>query len=399
MSFVSKFPIRCQSLMTQKLAGKKIVFLLESLELGGAERQALNFALYLRDQEGATVEVWGLGPPGHMSDLCNKYEICWHSVGYKFPPDILHQTLEFVRLITKLKKTKLDVLLPYTWLPNVLCGIGWRLTGANTCIWNQRDEGCYLKPDSNKHRLAVWLTQSFISNSQHGKAFLEREFNIEPSKIISILNPVQLDPPVGNRSTWRSRLHANATDFVACMVANIHPYKDHSTAIRAWKIVSERLACKGRRALLVFAGRNDGLGYELALMVNKIGLDNEILFLGAVDDISGLLSACEIGVHSTKQEGCPNAVLEEMAAGLPVVGTDLPGNREVLGVNGDRWLAPQDDPEALAEKILQLESDSNLLHSAGEENRVRVETEFNPMKCYKTMTTAIIKSINNLPMA
>jgi glycosyltransferase involved in cell wall biosynthesis len=61
-------------------------------------------------------------------------------------------------------------------------------------------------------------------------------------------------------------------------------------------------------------------------------------------------------------------VLEYMAAGLPVVGTDIPGIREIMGEEGGRFLAPPDDAEGLAAALLELVTNPEIRRAAGSEN-------------------------------
>jgi glycosyltransferase involved in cell wall biosynthesis len=89
-----------------------------------------------------------------------------------------------------------------------------------------------------------------------------------------------------------------------------------------------------------------------------------------------LLAAVDVGVFSSRTEGCPNGVLECMAAGLAVAGTDIPGIREALGPEGLPFLAPPGDEERLAEAILDLAESPALRARAGAANRERIRREF-----------------------
>ena len=119
---------------------------------------------------------------------------------------------------------------------------------------------------------------------------------------------------------------------------------------------------------------------------------NSVFFLGQVKDISGLLSACDIGILSTPNEGLPNVVLEYMAAGLPVVVSNIPGNREALGENVDEQFYIHGDPESLAAKLKAMITKPELRQKMGDRNKRRVTAEFSISKmCNKT--TDIIKEL------
>jgi glycosyltransferase involved in cell wall biosynthesis len=187
------------------------------------------------------------------------------------------------------------------------------------------------------------------------------------------------------------------------MVANLQRHKDHATLLRAWRIVCDRLNAagntplareagegqgvrasevlaaslsgRGRRAMLVLAGRLDAAD-PLKQMVHDLELEPVVRFLGEVDDVSGLLSAADLGVFSSRSEGCPNGVLESMGAGLAVVATDCPGIREAVGEQSLPWLAPAGDAEALADRIAFLAEDAAIRARVGQANALRIQSEF-----------------------
>jgi glycosyltransferase involved in cell wall biosynthesis len=161
------------------------------------------------------------------------------------------------------------------------------------------------------------------------------------------------------------------------MVANFNPYKDHDTLLRAWRTVVESTRKRGVNAMLVLAGQEEGIQISsLRSLASELGIADNIRFLGHVVDISGLLSAVDIGVFSSSYEGCPNGVLEGMAAGLPVVATDIDGIREAVGPGGYRHLFPPGNAELLAERVVELASRPELRAEEGEVNRRRIQEEF-----------------------
>ncbi|WP_191966179.1 glycosyltransferase [Oryzomonas japonica] len=354
------------------LAGKKIIFLLGNMELGGAERQAMLLARHLQEREHARIEVWGIGEPGRVAQMCDDSGIPWENIPLNFGAGVVRDFIEVVRFSRRLREAAPDVLLPYTWFPNVLCGLVWRFSGPGICVWNQRDSGVFLDPTRVVHRLAVKLTPFFVSNSTHAATFLMDRFRVDRQRLAVIPNGVRLELPRNDRISWRDRLGAGEGDFVGCMVANFSQLKDHGTAVRAWRRVVGQLAACNRRALLVLAGRDDGTAHSISLLIRELGLGGDVRILDAVDDVPGLLAACDMGVHCSEHEGCPNAVLEEMAVGLPVVASDNSGVRMVLGEGGEVFLAPYRDSEGLAQRILEFAMDGHYRAKVGKNNKQRI---------------------------
>jgi glycosyltransferase involved in cell wall biosynthesis len=374
------------------LSGKRLLVVLPSLELGGAERQAIGLARFLKEQCDAEVAVCGLGwPDGAAADLCRKFAIACHYHEVTLQPGRIVGALAWAREIPRfarhLRRHRPHVLLPFYGLANMMCGLTWRQAGAASCIWNQRDEG---RPAH--HRLERWAagrTPCFVTNSTAGADYLRTAYGLKTEQIHTVPNGVRLDPPQADRATWRQRLRLAEDQFAACMVANLHGSKDHVTLIRAWRIVVERRANDELPPLLLLAGRWDHCAGALRALANRLGLFDEVRFLGAIDDVSGLLGAMDLSVFSSQREGCPNGVLESMAAGLAVVATDIPGTRDALGPDPGPCLAPAGEPEALAEAILQVMANDSLREQLGGANRKRAEMEFAPERMGRRMEEII----------
>jgi len=113
-----------------------------------------------------------------------------------------------------------------------------------------------------------------------------------------------------------------------------------------------------------------------------------------VEDISGLLFAADLGVFSSRLEGCPNGVLESMAAGLAVVATDCPGIREAVGDEALPWLVPPGDPETMAAKLLELAEHPDLRAELAIQNRQRIESEFTLERMNWRLATLLPAALN-----
>jgi len=92
---------------------------------------------------------------------------------------------------------------------------------------------------------------------------------------------------------------------------------------------------------------------DLEAMVHKLGLQANVRFLGArlPDELPEILSAADVFVLSTRAEGWANVFLEAMACGLPVVTTDVGGNREVVSHAGLGKIVPFGDADALFQAL------------------------------------------------
>jgi glycosyltransferase involved in cell wall biosynthesis len=366
------------------LQGVRIVFVLEMLELGGAERQALLLARYLKNEVGADVRVVGFNSPGRAARLCEQYGIEWSIIPVSIQTGRRKRYRAPFVFARGLRALKPDVLLPYTVSPNVLCGIVWRWTGAKSCIWNQRDEGTE-RVDRLFERLSVRMMPRFLANSQGGAGFLTKVLGAKEHCVSIIHNGIQLAQPVANRADWRNRLGISDDCFVACMIANFRWPKDHATLIRAWRVVVDRLPSHAQTPVLLLAGRFDGTAEMAKSLTDELKLGGAVRFLGPVDDIPGLLRSVDLGVLSSESEGMPNGVLESMAVGLPFVGTDVSGIHEAVGPGCYEYLAPLGNVEVLAELICRFAESPELRAAQGMANAKRIADEFLPdVMCRRT---------------
>ena len=110
--------------------------------------------------------------------------------------------------------------------------------------------------------------------------------------------------------------------------------------------------------------------------IEQLGLEDIVELVGAVDDVPERLAAADIFVLSSRSEGLPISVLEAMAAGLPVVATDVGGIHEMISDDGAQLVGPPGDPRALANSIACLIDDPALRDHLGTSNRGRVEDRF-----------------------
>jgi glycosyltransferase involved in cell wall biosynthesis len=154
------------------------------------------------------------------------------------------------------------------------------------------------------------------------------------------------------------------------MSARFARQKDHATLIAAMA----RLASQGLKPRLQLAGLGP-LRTRMQATAAKLGLAEQIVFLGHHADMPGLLRSQALYVLSTHYEGMPLALVEAMAAGCACVASDVTGVRGVIqeGVTG--LLVPEGDAQALADAIARLLRDPALAHRLGAAARQRALAE------------------------
>ena len=155
---------------------------------------------------------------------------------------------------------------------------------------------------------------------------------------------------------------------VILFTARLQPQKDHVTLFHALKQIGG--------AHLLLAGDGE-LRPRLMRLAQELGLSSRIHFLGRRDDIPQLLKMADVYAHSSHSEGFGIAALEAMAAGVPVVASDLPGLAEVVGQAG--ILVPPRDSEAMANALKQVLGSAELRQKLSSAGRQRAQ-EFSIQK-------------------
>jgi len=154
--------------------------------------------------------------------------------------------------------------------------------------------------------------------------------------------------------------------LLVVVLARLVEQKKHTRLFRALERVRDRLPPV--RVLLVGEGK---LRRELEREVRERHLDDIVAFAGFRDDIPAILAIADLSVLTSDREGFSNAAVESLAAGVPVVATDVGGNREAIVDGETGFLVPPDDVEQLARSIEKLLGDGDLRRRMGEAARKR----------------------------
>lgn len=355
--------------------GRRFVFFAGHFDFfSGAERQAVYLAGELVRQLDADVTFVGWGGDGRLAEQAS-------SAGARIvvhPLDVglgrWSDRMQLLKLAGMLRQTlRPDFLLPYVWMHCRAVGAIWRLTGAQFCWWNQRDEGRGIQGTWLERRLMKALP-AIVSNSWEGRDFLVEKFQLPPGRVDVINNGIQLPEP-GRDLAWRKSLGIPASAYIISMIANLTAYKDHLTLLRAF--AEAMRLCPGENLQLVLAGSHYETTAAIKALAWDLGLQGSLHLPGPVSDITALLRATDLVVHSSLTEGCPNGVLEPMALGLPVLGTDISGLRQALGESmAARSLSPGHDWQRLGWLISRQVTCREVGMQDGLANRSRVEQHF-----------------------
>ncbi len=158
--------------------------------------------------------------------------------------------------------------------------------------------------------------------------------------------------------------------YVAC-VARFHPIKDHTSLLHGFA----QLAKQRSDVDLLLIG--DGpRREELQTLVQHLGIQQRVQFLGVRSDVADLLQAANVFTLTSLCEAASLTLLEAMAAGLPVVVTDVGGNPEIVRQEKEGLLVPRQDAAAIGNALSRILSDTVLANNMGQAGRQRVKETY-----------------------
>jgi glycosyltransferase involved in cell wall biosynthesis len=227
---------------------------------------------------------------------------------------------------------------------------------------------------------------------------LRSHFRLNGTKIVTIQNGVDLEhfKRKDRREVMRRELGLQNHDKVIGTIANFKRIKNHRFLLEAFKKLTEDFD----QAKLVLVGQGfeddqENTEDELRQFVKDNRLTEKVLFLGYRSDVAAVLSAMDVFCLASWREGLPLSLIEAMSMGLPVVGTDVEGIRELIrdGTNG--FLVPVDDVEALKQKLLFLLHDEVLRKTLGSESRSLIEPHYSLDHCVKLYEQLFASTLEN----
>ena len=336
---------------------RKVFYLVDSLNIGGTEIQAVELARRIPDI-GYDVTLGCLRIQGPLLQRLQGTAVAvreFHPTGGIDTPAGLYQLL---RLSWFLRRQKFDIVHTHDLWSNLL-GIpaAW-LAGVPAIISSRRDLAHF---DWYQGKRRAWLRRiqnlsgAVLTNATPIRDALIAEDGFTPEKLRVIHNGVDIEKFQRCRGSRKHVFPGVGDGKLIVLVGNMHTnVKGHP-----WLIASAPAVVREFPSTR-FALAGDGeQRADFEQQVRDLGLQENFLFLGRRADIPEILACCDIAVLPSRVEGLPNAVLEYMAAGLPTVVTRVGGNAELVedGVTG--LLVPPEDSPALSAALLKL------LHNPG----------------------------------
>lgn len=316
----------------------RLLHLIPTLEGGGAERQ-LSMLAVEQSSRGYDVHL-GIRRGGVYEDMVRGSRVVVHFLGD-------HRGISPLLLAgikSLLRKVKPDVV--QTWLPQMDI-VGGMATLWKSIPWiaSERASGFayqHMGLQALIRGLLIRHASAVVANSADGAEHWRGKL-LAAGRVFQVSNAVDVDA-IRDAQSWFITSNAKAIKKNILVVGRLDREKAVEVIIEAFSRISNR---QDYRVLIIGDGP---LHSNLKTLISRLRLNGHIVMIPYRSDWWGLLKAATAVVSMSRYEGQPNVILEAMAAGCPLVVSDIPGHRQLLNEDSAILVEP-DNPIALASAL------------------------------------------------
>jgi glycosyltransferase involved in cell wall biosynthesis len=349
----------------------RIAHVIYSQAQGGSEMAAANICSRIDRQRFDPVVLFLYDTEGPMPAFLTERGIEWHRLSHTR----LSRLTGPFRLIMRLRRLGVDLLhVHHVPAFSALEGV-WRRAGVRKLIVTEHAKFSISRSPRLQEacRRAAGSAHGFTVVSHDLKQYFVGQLGIPAGCLKVIHNGVDTRRfvPRSDNGSLRGLVPSCWDGPVALVVGRLTEAKDHSTLFKAVSSLKEQ----GKSPFFVVVGDGERRSV-LESEIREMGIGDRVRLAGARTDVEGLLPDADLFVLPSQREGFPVAILEAMAAGLPVISTRVGGIPEVVesGVNG--VLVPPRDPASLASAIEVLLGNPDRLKETARRARKTIEERF-----------------------
>jgi L-malate glycosyltransferase len=332
----------------------RVAYCIDSFDIGGTELNAVRTVEAL-DRRRFQVTVFHLHETG---PLRARYEalglqLLHLPIGPLYSPRTAAQGVRFLRL---LRREGIEVVHTHDLYTNIFAAPWARLAGCRVIAsrrWLDSSPRAGLLP---LNRWSYRCAHRVVVNSSVVARLMIDTERVPAARVLELPNFLEERAfnhvPVEVRGARRRSWGVPQGAFVIGTVARLAPVKNHALVLRALQRLDEDVH-------LVLIGEGPSR-HALEELAKELHVDRRVHFTGQLVETENLHQFFDVSVLCSRSEGFPNAVIEALAAGCPVVATPVGGVPEVIIERQTGLLVPVDQPDALAASVLELRRDAGL---------------------------------------
>lgn len=350
----------------------KVLHLVTSLEVGGAQHNMLQ-GLPRLDPEKYEHVICSIMDRMQMAEQFRRVGIEVHSLGLRRKTDIAVA----LRLRNLLKQIRPDVMHTYLLHGNVLGRVVGRLTGVPSIVGSELTIGQARLWGRIATKLTNPLTDAVEVNSVTGGKAAAKDLGVPTGKIEVVLPGLDLGEfePTVERDMVRAELGVESSKHLVLYIGRLRPVKGVEYGIKAFA----KALTQYPKMHMALAGEGAQRS-ELESLVGALGITENVSFLGVRNDLPDLLSAADSVLMPSLTEGFPRVAVEAMAAGKPVIATEVGGVPEAITHRESGILVPAKDIESMSMALVDLVRDVDLQERLRTAARMHVEQNYSVEK-------------------
>ncbi|MBN1514546.1 MAG: glycosyltransferase [Phycisphaerae bacterium] len=368
----------------------KLLYLITDLETGGVPLHLYRLARSMRDG-GHDVSVTCLSPPGPVSAMLEEAGIPTGACGARGAWDLRI----LPRLRGRIIQTQPDVVHAFLFHANVaarlLAGLGTFPRQRLICEIQtvEVERTWHLTVERYTHPWCRYV----VGNSPSVVAHLARRAGVPPHRLVLVQGGIDAEPIRRARPIDRASLGLLAGAPVVLWTGRLDPVKRvDDLVLAAAQLVRQAIPLQ---LLIVGEGPEQPRLQEL---VGESGMSDHVHFAGRRSDVPRLLRMADLFVFPSRTEGLPNSLLEAMAAGLPIVATNVPGNCDVLTDGKTGLLVPPCQPYQLAAAMLKLLQNRSLAEELGAAASRAVSLRFQLRQTHRAYEELYVRTSGKHPV-
>ena len=325
---------------------KNILYLIDTTGPGGAETLFIDLNKHFTDESSASLAI--IHGPGWVESKLLEHGIKHRIIKAKGSFNIKY----LYHLIRLIKNNKIDLIHAHLFGSSVYGSLAGLFTHTPVISTFHGLVDVNTSDKYLKQKIAIVKKGStIVAVSQKIKDYLVENTSLYDSDVLMIPNGIHLKGPV-TTDNHRFREQYNIPDsstIIGCL-GNIRPAKDYETAINTIKLLLE----KKQDVVLLIAGATNHDLYNFFLdLIKQYNLENNVQFIGFVDDPFEFLSNLDIYLMTSTTEGQPISLFQAMSTKLPIVGTKC-GIEDVLVDGKTAWISPVKSHASLSENIISI---------------------------------------------
>lgn len=318
------------------------------------------------------LEYWAnRGYEVHVATKMNKKEyketeltlgyVKWHQIDFDRNPFSKYSIIALKQLMQLMKANEYELVHVHTPVGSILGRLAAKLTGTKNIVYTAHGFHFYKgAPIMNwlvyypiEKFMARW-TDSIITINQEDYLLAKKKFKTRKNGNVFKVDGVGIDLNKYKTTDtevkdFKSTIGINRDDFVVSIIGELNNNKNHMQLIKSVEKLKEKH--KNLKCLIVGNGKNEKTIREY---IENKSLNESILLLGFRRDIPNILSITDVVVSMSKREGLPKNIMEAMAAGKAIIGTEIRGNKDLIKDHSNGYLVEIDDINKTSEYIEKL---------------------------------------------